>query len=156
MACRRCCNSIFILDHSVDGLDKNKCKTRRETMTFWDLVRLIVEVWRYSGRTVQISWLQMSRWSKEPGHQQPLYWLCRIIWYFSARDNVNSQRYPSPCWEMIENIERLWKFTNTSMASVCPLLTHWRYRSLALNHRCVCMFPKQQKFCTTDMKWTIQ
>ena len=30
-----------------NGLHKDNCKTRRETFSFWDLVRLILEAWRY-------------------------------------------------------------------------------------------------------------
>ena len=47
IARRRCSNYIFILDltHGINGLDKDSCKTRRETFKFWYLVRFILEVW---------------------------------------------------------------------------------------------------------------
>ena len=45
-------NYIFILDLTHD-LHKDNCKTRRETIKFWDLVRLILEVCRYSYWGVQ-------------------------------------------------------------------------------------------------------
>ena len=50
IACRRCSNYIFILDltPSFNGLGKDNCKTRPEIFKFWDLVCLILEVWRYS------------------------------------------------------------------------------------------------------------
>ena len=40
--------NIVILDltPSFNGLYKDNCKTKRETFSFWDLVRLILEVWR--------------------------------------------------------------------------------------------------------------
>ena len=49
IACRRCSNYIFILDltHGFNRLGKDNCKTRRETFEFWDLVRLILEIWWY-------------------------------------------------------------------------------------------------------------
>ena len=42
IACRRCSNNIFILDLAPGfiGLGKDSCKTRRETFTFWELLRL--------------------------------------------------------------------------------------------------------------------
>ena len=48
IAWRRCSNYIFILDLTpgFNGLGKDYCETRRETFKFWDLVRLIFEVWR--------------------------------------------------------------------------------------------------------------
>ena len=45
---RRCSNYIFIFDLTLgfNRLGKDKCKTRRETIKFWDLVQLILEIWR--------------------------------------------------------------------------------------------------------------
>ena len=50
IACRRCSNYIFIFDLTTgfSRLGKDKCKTRRETFNFWELVRLILEIWRYT------------------------------------------------------------------------------------------------------------
>ena len=49
IACRRCYNYIFILDliPGFNGLDKDNCKTGQETFKVWDLVPLILEIWRY-------------------------------------------------------------------------------------------------------------
>ena len=49
IACRRCSNYIFILDLTPGStkLCKYYCNTRRETFKFWDLMRLILEIWRY-------------------------------------------------------------------------------------------------------------
>ena len=49
IACRRCFNYIFILDLTpgFNGLRKDNCKMRRDTLKFWDLVQLILEVWQY-------------------------------------------------------------------------------------------------------------
>ena len=49
IACRRCSNYIFILDltHGFNIMNKGKCKTRRDTFKFWDLVHLILEIWWY-------------------------------------------------------------------------------------------------------------
>ena len=49
IACRRCSNYIFILNliHGFNRMDKDNCKTGRETLKFWDLVHLIFEIWRY-------------------------------------------------------------------------------------------------------------
>ena len=49
MACPRCSNYILILDltHGFNELGKDNCKMRRKTFKFLELVRLILEVWRY-------------------------------------------------------------------------------------------------------------
>ena len=49
IACRRCSNYISILNltQGFIGLGKDNCKTRREIVVFGDLVRLILENWRY-------------------------------------------------------------------------------------------------------------
>ena len=49
IACRRCSNYIFILDliPGINILGKDNCKTRQETLKFWVLVCLILEIWRY-------------------------------------------------------------------------------------------------------------
>ena len=49
IACRRCPNYIFILDLTPGfvGLGKDNCKTRRETIKFGDLVRLMLDILRY-------------------------------------------------------------------------------------------------------------
>ena len=48
IACWRCSNYISILDLTpgFNGLDKDNCKTTRETVKFWDLVWLILQVLR--------------------------------------------------------------------------------------------------------------
>ena len=48
--CRRCSNYIFIVDSIPDfnGLGKDKCKTRQETVKVEYSVRLILDIWRYS------------------------------------------------------------------------------------------------------------
>ena len=45
--CRRCSNFILNLTPGFNGLGKDNFKNRRETFKFWDLVGLILEVWRY-------------------------------------------------------------------------------------------------------------
>ena len=49
-ACRRCSSYIFILAVTLgfSELGKENCKTKQETFKFCDLVRLILEVWRYT------------------------------------------------------------------------------------------------------------
>ena len=49
IACRRCSNDIFILDLTpgINGLAENNCNRRQETFKFWDLVWLILDIWRY-------------------------------------------------------------------------------------------------------------
>ena len=50
IACRRCSNYIFILDLISDfkGFGKDRHKTLRESFKCCDLVRLILETWRYT------------------------------------------------------------------------------------------------------------
>ena len=47
--CRRCSNHIFILDLTpgFNGLDKDNCKTRRETFKFWELMRYVIFMYHY-------------------------------------------------------------------------------------------------------------
>ena len=54
MACRCCSNYIFILNliRGFNRLGRDNCKTRRETFEFWDLVRLILEIWGYMRNVV--------------------------------------------------------------------------------------------------------
>ena len=49
-ACRRCSNYIFILNliPGFNGLSEDNSKRIQQTFKFWDLVRLILEVLRYS------------------------------------------------------------------------------------------------------------
>ena len=48
IAYRRCSNHIFILDLTPGFiiLDKDSCNTKQETFKFWDLVCVILEIWR--------------------------------------------------------------------------------------------------------------
>ena len=52
-----CSNCIFILDLTpgFNGSGKGNYKTRRETFRCWDLVWLILEVWRYGWTSVQLA-----------------------------------------------------------------------------------------------------
>ena len=46
--------------------------------------------WKYLGKSRSTPWLLMPWQCKEPGHQQPWYWLCRIQGSsFSVRKNFN-------------------------------------------------------------------
>ena len=48
LTCRWCSNYISALDLTpgFNGLGKENCKMTRETFSFWDSVRFILEVWR--------------------------------------------------------------------------------------------------------------
>ena len=41
---------LAYLQHGFNILDKDNCKTRRETCKFWDMVRFILEIWRLAPR----------------------------------------------------------------------------------------------------------
>ena len=60
IACRRCSNYIFILDltSSFKGFGKDSRKTLRESFKCWDLVRLILETWRYLSTVADINQLR--------------------------------------------------------------------------------------------------
>ena len=65
IACRRCSNYIFILDLTpgFNEMGKDNCKTRWESFKFWDLVRLILEILRYTSfmeALIQKSWADES------------------------------------------------------------------------------------------------
>ena len=49
IACRHCSNYIFILYLASDfkGFGKDSRKVVRDSFKCWDLVRLILETWRY-------------------------------------------------------------------------------------------------------------
>ena len=49
IACRRCSNYTFILNltHGFNIMNKGNCNTRRHAFKFWDLMRRILEIWRY-------------------------------------------------------------------------------------------------------------
>ena len=49
IACRRCSNYIFILDLTpgFNGLGKDKCKIRWESLKYWDLVQFMLDILRY-------------------------------------------------------------------------------------------------------------
>ena len=49
IAWRQCINYNFILDETpaFNGLGKANCNTRWDTLKLWDLVRLILKIWRY-------------------------------------------------------------------------------------------------------------
>ena len=48
-ACLRCSNYIFIIESTLgfNILRKYNCMTRRETVKFWDVVCLKIDIWRY-------------------------------------------------------------------------------------------------------------
>ena len=49
IACQRCSSYIFIVDATtgLNGLGKDNCKKRRESVKFWDLLHLILEILQY-------------------------------------------------------------------------------------------------------------
>ena len=49
IACLRCSNYIFIIESTLgfNILRKDNCMTRRETVKFWDVVCLKIDIWRY-------------------------------------------------------------------------------------------------------------
>ena len=64
LACRRCSNYIFILGLTpgFNRLHKDNCKARREPFQFWDLVRLILEIWRYAFSIISGHWNGAGNW----------------------------------------------------------------------------------------------
>ena len=56
IACRRCSNYIVLLHWTLgfNILRKDNFKLRRETLKFWDLVRLIIELLQYISFILQI------------------------------------------------------------------------------------------------------
>ena len=76
IACRRCSNYILILDltPSFNRLHSDNCKTRQETFKCRDLVRLILETWRYVARlhitfnsnNPSFSYTKWTTWSIKP------------------------------------------------------------------------------------------
>ena len=62
IACRRCSNYIFILDltSGFKGFGEDSRKTVRESFKCWDLVRLILETWRYV--LIYCRWTSHNMW----------------------------------------------------------------------------------------------
>ena len=79
IACRRCSNYIFTLDlkPGFNGLGKNNCKTIRETLKFWDLVQLILEVWRLCSKILDLaahtSLKKPPWWENAPNHNLSIF-----------------------------------------------------------------------------------
>ena len=71
ITCRRCPNYIFILylTPGLNGMGKDNCKTRRESLKFWDLVHFILEGWQYI--SFQVSGL--------PLFHMTFYWQNEVI-----------------------------------------------------------------------------
>ena len=70
ITCRRCSNYIFFLDLApgFNGLGNDNCKTRRGAFKLWDLVHLILEIWRYMEWCVAyVGWVR-SMTSKSSSH----------------------------------------------------------------------------------------
>ena len=93
IACRRCSNCIFILDLKLgfNGLDKDNCRSRRETFKFGDLVRLISGVWRYYHSLLPLSI------SYESCHSFPLYAI-----YAMTACMIHTGRSPGLTWHRAE------------------------------------------------------
>ena len=83
IASRRCSNYIFILNllHGFNRLGKHNCKTKRET--FWDLVRLILEIWRCFLFHESSSWIIVNNMVADSFKPQQLRWKQSLypIWY---------------------------------------------------------------------------
>ena len=56
--CWHCSNYSFILNWTpgFNGLGKGNCKMRWETLKFWDLVQVILEIWHYNGFSCAGPW----------------------------------------------------------------------------------------------------
>ena len=67
-----CSNDIFILalTPGFNGLGKDNCKTRWETFKFWDLVLLILEVWRWCRQSSTMPYDLTTL----PGHNELTHW----------------------------------------------------------------------------------
>ena len=98
IACRRCSNYIFIL-HLTLGfniLRKDNCRPRRETFKFWDLVRLILEILRYT--TFQWQVQAMERWAME-----------LPLWIFQEHDPLLLCLTVTVCWSFCDMwFSRIW------------------------------------------------
>ena len=76
IACRHCSNYIIILylTPGFNRLGKDKCKTRRESFTFWDLVCLIL--------VIKIYWCLIFRWVAETWHgSRTVYSATALSWH---------------------------------------------------------------------------
>ena len=101
IACRRCSNYIFILDltSGFKGFGKDSRKRARGSFKCWDLVRLILETWRYT-----VSWnvCNAERSTNNApltcthSHQRPsIDWLCG--WFqFDLQHICNQQILKQP------------------------------------------------------------
>ena len=91
IACRHCSNYIFILDLTpgFKGFGKDSRKTVLESFNCWDLVRLILETWRYiitttsrKGEWLNLLWPCDVMWSTDLCHHQ-LQWWDVVKWLWS-------------------------------------------------------------------------
>ena len=94
-ACRRRPNYVILsLTPGFYGLGKDNCKTRRETLKLCDLVRLILDIWRYNiSRDSAMASHTHVLWS--PCYQQLWYRLCGInVFQSSVGNHLLPKSYP--------------------------------------------------------------
>ena len=79
-----CSNYIFIIDStpSSNGLGKDDCKTRWETLKFGDLMQLILEVWWYYFQWYGFVFYFFQESMKMMGLNNWLHWSAWFIKYF--------------------------------------------------------------------------
>ena len=85
IACRR---YIFIPDliHGFNRLGRDNCKTGRETLKFWNLVRLILETLRYTDLAIFLYWQGLHM--NFQGH----YTVCQITASLSCLKQTTSEK----------------------------------------------------------------
>ena len=78
---------------------------------------------------LSVSWLEMTRWQKEPAHQQEQYWPSLHEIFCSLHGMGLSS------WLIGHKTNGTMKSMACCKTAASPLLTYWRYCSLALSHR---------------------
>ena len=145
IACRHYSNYIFILDltSGFNGLHKDNCKMRWQTLKFWDLMRLICL--QYIGYFIFRPPLCKGKYGTQSTCTSLSVSSAILIrgmilfginkkWTGAAGLMSRKARH----WEGEKNHNTCTILICWCKKDVTPLLTHWSYVFLALTHRIVC------------------
>ena len=95
-------------------------KISQDNTTLRELILLVLKL-EYSGITRSIPWLLMPWLQKEPGHQQPWYWIFRINGSLASMRN-----YCTACAILLLQNDRNYKYTfNYKINSLWKGLINW-------------------------------
>ena len=140
IACRCSSNCIFIIDLSrgFSGLGKDNCKTRRETIKFWYLIRLILKLWRY----MHPGWDVHQSTNQQDSETNPITWLTivtsgikrstvRWLWIYHVFSYADVQ------WKLIHIQTLLCLYFTKNKTSYRKISKNSQGREIGCSHYCI-------------------